>query len=779
MAEQELKVKLLADIQSLEQGIKNGESALKAMEKTYSSLDKQLDASNKKTLEYEAALNSLQKEMSKAENQGKDYSDQLQKARDAVSDSRQVSEHYTNRLKDLSGEINKTADVVNRYKLSLDGARSSVEELGESQKVNQTNQLRSVSTLNSLRSSIQGVASGSASAGMSITRLATNMTVLSTSAGGTRAALAAITATLMGPAGVALAISGVIFAWQKYSASQKDAKTESEALKESIDKQQKALSDYISTLDHAGRASAGAASEYAKEIQKLDLLYSATQNQTLSREQQIDAARKLQDLYPQIFGGHTEDAILTNKAADAYFRLRDGIIAAAVAQSADRLASESMDTHVKNLHAAAKAEEDYNKIVQQRVDLEERFKGLSTSERMRQSAFYAETEKALEKSEKQALKTWQTFIEGAKEAAKEVQEFNKIAQENTFVTPERGGLIADLQKQIKKLQDEQPFITVKADLDINVAKINELNDELAKLQGKQTKADKARIKDINRDQKELEAGAKRLSDALIREDERTRIEAEKGREKELLASKIRFDNLVEQAKQFGGDMAEITRLRRADEDNINAKYDDIELKKQKELEDRKLKEQQKADDKKLKEAQRVAKAQEKIAEDLYKQQVYYLNILGDSVGNVFERMLMDGENIFKALGDEFKRLVVRMIADAAALEGAKLFGKLLGIGGLVGGGGGLLGFLTKGLGKMGGARAFADGGIVSGPTLGLIGEYAGARNNPEVVAPLNKLKDLMGNVGQDPIVMDVTIKGSDINLSQRRQDKFNNRFYNK
>ena len=44
-----------------------------------------------------------------------------------------------------------------------------------------------------------------------------------------------------------------------------------------------------------------------------------------------------------------------------------------------------------------------------------------------------------------------------------------------------------------------------------------------------------------------------------------------------------------------------------------------------------------------------------------------------------------------------------------------------------------------------GVMPFADGGIVSGPTLGLVGEYAGAKNNPEVIAPLNRLRDLIGN----------------------------------
>ena len=39
--------------------------------------------------------------------------------------------------------------------------------------------------------------------------------------------------------------------------------------------------------------------------------------------------------------------------------------------------------------------------------------------------------------------------------------------------------------------------------------------------------------------------------------------------------------------------------------------------------------------------------------------------------------------------------------------------------------------------------AFADGGIVSGPTYALVGEYSGASNNPEVIAPLNKLKSMI------------------------------------
>ena len=46
-----------------------------------------------------------------------------------------------------------------------------------------------------------------------------------------------------------------------------------------------------------------------------------------------------------------------------------------------------------------------------------------------------------------------------------------------------------------------------------------------------------------------------------------------------------------------------------------------------------------------------------------------------------------------------------------------------------------------------GAIPFAEGGIVSGPTLALVGEYGGATSNPEVIAPLDKLRSMMNDTG--------------------------------
>lgn len=58
---------------------------------------------------------------------------------------------------------------------------------------------------------------------------------------------------------------------------------------------------------------------------------------------------------------------------------------------------------------------------------------------------------------------------------------------------------------------------------------------------------------------------------------------------------------------------------------------------------------------------------------------------------------------------------------------------------------------------------FANGGIVYGPTLALMGEYAGAKSNPEVIAPLNKLKSLIGNNGGGGGgIYELKVKGRDL-----------------
>ena len=56
------------------------------------------------------------------------------------------------------------------------------------------------------------------------------------------------------------------------------------------------------------------------------------------------------------------------------------------------------------------------------------------------------------------------------------------------------------------------------------------------------------------------------------------------------------------------------------------------------------------------------------------------------------------------------------------------------------------------------ATPFAKGGVVSGPTLAYVGEYAGASSNPEVIAPLDKLRGMLGGGGK----VDFRVRGKQL-----------------
>lgn len=94
----------------------------------------------------------------------------------------------------------------------------------------------------------------------------------------------------------------------------------------------------------------------------------------------------------------------------------------------------------------------------------------------------------------------------------------------------------------------------------------------------------------------------------------------------------------------------------------------------------------------------------------------------------------------------------------------------------------LLPFIAMGVAAVASAfssvPAFAAGGIVSGPTMGLMGEYPGAKSNPEVIAPLSKLQGMLdqGNGGGTANVSgEFVLRGQDLVVALQRADKQRNR----
>ena len=72
--------------------------------------------------------------------------------------------------------------------------------------------------------------------------------------------------------------------------------------------------------------------------------------------------------------------------------------------------------------------------------------------------------------------------------------------------------------------------------------------------------------------------------------------------------------------------------------------------------------------------------------------------------------------------------------------------------------------------NLGRVPTLASGGIAYGETMAVVGEYANARSNPEVVAPLDKLEELMGGTSgttQEEVLRAILDKDTDVKLDGR------------
>ena len=154
---------------------------------------------------------------------------------------------------------------------------------------------------------------------------------------------------------------------------------------------------------------------------------------------------------------------------------------------------------------------------------------------------------------------------------------------------------------------------------------------------------------------------------------------------------------------------------------------------------------------------------DKAAESLARTQQEMRNFglqMANSFTSVFSQIIEGTFNFRETMVSMLKQVLAR------ALALLTVFALLSAVTGGVGGKfaesvGGLKGFLSTGFG----IPKFADGGIVSGPTMAMVGEYSGAANNPEVIAPLDKLQSMMG--GQH-VQVTGKISGRDILLTSER-----------
>lgn len=166
-------------------------------------------------------------------------------------------------------------------------------------------------------------------------------------------------------------------------------------------------------------------------------------------------------------------------------------------------------------------------------------------------------------------------------------------------------------------------------------------------------------------------------------------------------------------------------------------------------------------------------------------------VSGDWAG-FFNSVIGQFADFLKQLGALFIAYGIAQTQFGAALTAGPIGGPLAIAAGaaLVAAGGAIKALLSQKAGRGGGdgggsggggfsgyrATPFADGGIVSGPTFALVGEYSGARNNPEVIAPLDKLKAMLSGHSGQVIIPALRLTGQDMLISFDRSNQRRKRF---
>ena len=159
--------------------------------------------------------------------------------------------------------------------------------------------------------------------------------------GSTGGAFKALGASLLGPAGIGIALSVVsagILLYQQYQ--QKANKTTENA--------KKVNDDYAKSLGDVAQAQLVGAQSAASELTNLKVLYGQTQNTTLSLKQRIAASDELQSKYPAYFKNISDEAILAGGAAAKYNELSTAILASARARAGQDLITTNTKRQLEN-----------------------------------------------------------------------------------------------------------------------------------------------------------------------------------------------------------------------------------------------------------------------------------------------------------------------------------------------------------------------------------------------------------------------------------------------
>jgi hypothetical protein len=124
---------------------------------------------------------------------------------------------------------------------------------------------------------------------------------------------------------------------------------------DAVKKNKQSIDDWRKSLDDAIEVQLRGRQAALEESTSLDILYRAATNAANSNKTRTQAAKELQNLYPQIFGNLDTEAIKLGKAKTAYDELKKSIIEAATAEAAKNKIVENVSRQLDNEEAVREA----------------------------------------------------------------------------------------------------------------------------------------------------------------------------------------------------------------------------------------------------------------------------------------------------------------------------------------------------------------------------------------------------------------------------------------
>jgi hypothetical protein len=186
-------------------------------------------------------------------------------------------------------------------------------------------------------------------------------------AGGLKGALRALGSSLVGPGGLGLALAAFQFialdgvdAVKKMFGGADNATLKAKKLKEAADQAKDAAQAFVESLDDITQSRLKGTQNAQEELEKVKLLYDATQDQNISLANRKKLVDELQTQYPKYFQNIQDETILAGGAKDAYNQLTEAILASARARAGqDKLVEiQKQLLEVQEQSASAVQEED-------------------------------------------------------------------------------------------------------------------------------------------------------------------------------------------------------------------------------------------------------------------------------------------------------------------------------------------------------------------------------------------------------------------------------------